>query len=47
VVRAHENRPASAGSTPCHGSLVGKIGREAIARQFLDLISARLGLGAA
>ncbi len=46
AVREHA-RGAAAGRRPCHTALVGKIGGEAIARQFTQLVSGRLGLGPA
>jgi glycosyltransferase involved in cell wall biosynthesis len=46
AVREHA-RGAAPGRPPCHAALVGKIGSEAIARQFGVLVSKRLGLGRA
>jgi glycosyltransferase involved in cell wall biosynthesis len=45
AVREHARGAAPAGQLPSHAALVGKIGKEAIARQFGELISGRLGLG--
>ena len=46
AVREHASGAAT-GRSPCHAALIGRIGREAIARQFVDLISRRLGHGGA
>jgi hypothetical protein len=46
ALRGHA-RDAITGRSPCHAALIDKIGREAIARQFTELISRRLGLGRA
>jgi glycosyltransferase involved in cell wall biosynthesis len=46
AVREHA-RGAAAGRPPCHAALIGKIGSEAVARQFKELISSRLGIGRA
>jgi glycosyltransferase involved in cell wall biosynthesis len=46
AVREHA-RGAAAGRTACHAALVGRIGRDAIARQFTELVARRLGLGRA
>ena len=47
AVREHAKGAAAAGRPPCHAALIDKIGSEAIARQFRELISRRLGLGRA
>jgi glycosyltransferase involved in cell wall biosynthesis len=46
AVREH-TRGAAADRPACHAALVGKIGRDAIARQFRELVARRLGLGRA
>jgi len=46
ALRGHA-RDAITGRSPCHAALIDKIGREAIARQFTELISRRLGIGRA
>jgi glycosyltransferase involved in cell wall biosynthesis len=47
AVREHARSEATAGRPACHATLVGRIGREAVARAFVELISRRLGLGPA
>ncbi len=43
AVREHARGAATSGRPPCHAALIGKIGGEAIGRQFRELVAARLG----